>query len=149
MTGSLARSNVGTPARAGSGWYRSHRRRPSACIRRLGLTVALLCATVGAACNDPVENPIKPEVVTSPVILSINIIGNATDGAAIQLTAFAQFSDGAIQDVTTQVIWASSNGGVASVNATAVVLAVGNGTVEISAFLEGVVGLFPLNVTGL
>ncbi len=149
MTGSLARWTVGTPARAGSGWFRRHRRRPSAGVRRLGLIVALLCATVGAACDDPVENPIKPEVVTSPVILSINIIGNQIDGSMIQLTAFAQFSDDSIQDVTTQVIWASSNGAVASVNATGVVLAVGNGTAEISAFLEGVVGLFPLNVTGL
>lgn len=124
----------------------SHRQ---ANLRRVMLSAALVCAALGAACNEPLDNPIKPEVVTSPVILSINVLGEQIDPVTLQLSAFAQFSDGSVQDVTTQVAWTSSNGSVATVDAAGLVQAVGNGSAEIRATLEGIVGTFPLNVAGL
>lgn len=117
-------------------------------VRRVCLSLVLGSAMAGIGCNDPIDNPIKPVVVTGAIVISINILATQIDAVTVQLTAFAQSSDGSAEDVTSRAGWGSSNNSVATVSTTGLVRAVGNGSVEITASLDGVTGRFPLSVTG-
>ena len=61
-------------------------------------------------------------------------IGN---GFNVQLTATGVFSDNSTQNLTTQVVWASSVGGVAAVSSSGLVTSVFAGSTDITATLSG------------
>ena len=119
-------------------------------VRAAGLALLSL-ALAAAACTqrDSAGNPIKPVIVTGSVPVSLNIAGTSVSNITLQLTATASFSNGTSRVVTTEAAWRTSNGAVASVSATGLVTAVGNGQAEISATFEGVTGTFPVAVQGL
>jgi len=117
-------------------------------LRAACLLPILGSAMAGGGCNSTLDNPIKPVVVTGAIVISINIIATQIDSVTVQLQAFAQSTDGSVEDATSRVGWGSSNNSVATVTTTGLVKAVGNGSVEITASLDGVIGRFPLNVTG-
>lgn len=111
------------------------------CLRLLPIGVLALCL---ACC-------------TSPSILSIQVIpGGATLtalGQTSQFKAIATFvrsgGRGEItEDVTTQVLWASSTGGVATINSSGLATAAMNGTTTITASMGSAVGTATLTVQG-
>jgi len=118
-------------------------------LRRLVVTAVVGLTLGSAACNDVIENPVRPIVVTTPIVVSINIISTQIDSVTLQLQAFAQFTDGAVQEVTADAGWGSSNNAVATVTPTGLAMAVGNGSATITATYDGITGAFPLNVAGL
>ena len=118
-------------------------------LRGRGLAGLFVVMLASVACDHPLENPIKPIVVTTPVVIRVNIISTQIDPVTLQLQAFAQFTDGSTQEVTTVAGWGSSNNAVATVTTAGLTTIFSNGIATITATHEGVSGSLPLNVTGL
>jgi hypothetical protein len=75
-------------------------------------------------------NPAIKEYTDYPAKLSI--------GAKAQFIAVGTYSDTAYSAVTSQVIWASSNPAVATISAGGLLIAVADGTTDITATLSGI-----------
>ncbi len=90
-------------------------------------------------------------VVTSAVLQSITVTPvNPTlaVGTTVQLTATGSYSDGSTQDVTSVAGWASSIGGVASIDVAGLVTARKIGTATVSATVGTVTGSVTVTVSG-
>jgi urocanate hydratase len=92
--------------------------------------------------------------VTPAVLASIEVTPsapNVPDGATQQFTATGVFSDNSTQDLTSQVAWASSNTGVATVSQTAptvgLLTTLQTGTTTVSATLASISGSSSVTVT--
>lgn len=108
------------------------------CVR---LCCFILVAAVCASCGDP--------TAPSPSVRSLTVSGTDLYPGFVdrgQFKALAPLSDGTEKDVTTQSTWASSNNGVATVNATGEVTSVTFGTVTITARYQGMTGSQAVNV---
>jgi hypothetical protein len=68
-------------------------------------------------------------------------------GVQLQATATGQYSDGTTQDLTKDAKWASSNTGVATIDATQRVFTVAPGTTDFTATSEGISASATLTVT--
>jgi len=113
------------------------------------LETVLGAALLLSACHD--NNNGNP-----PALTSIVVTPNSTsiDQVVTQpFSATGTFTDGSMQDVTTQVIWASTDPAVASVSNAAgsngLATGVGAGSTTISATLSGVTGMTVLTVTSM
>ncbi len=69
-------------------------------------------------------------------------------GQTEQFTATGTYSDKSTQVLTSEVTWASATTSVATITAAGLATAVGPGTSDISATLDGISGLTTLTVTG-
>ena len=85
-----------------------------------------------------------PRTLTSIALMPAN--PSIITGASQPFTAIGTYSDGSTQNLTTQVVWTSSNTGVATINASGLATGVSTGTTTISATLAGVVGFTTLTV---
>ncbi|HEX2569635.1 MAG TPA: Ig-like domain-containing protein [Polyangia bacterium] len=92
--------------------------------------------------------------VTAPRVVSIVVTPanpSVVDGLTQQFTATGTFTDNSVQNITTQVNWASSDSSVATISNTAgsqgVATGVNPGTTTITAVLSGVTGMATLTVT--
>ena len=91
-----------------------------------------------------------PITVTSPVAASIHISPSPISMAAgnsTQLTANAVYTDGSIQDVTSQATWSSSASTVVSVDAAGLAKAVSQGSATITATVGSLSGTVNATVT--
>ena len=110
------------------------------------LAAGLALAIAFPACNQRNDNPIKPEVVTTPLVVSIAITSSSVSNVMLQLTAVANFTDGSTRNVTREAVWRSSNLAVATVSATGLVTAIGTGRADITATFENIAGSFSVTV---
>jgi len=112
--------------------------------RPLLIFIALVAVTVtGLAC--------KKKSGTSPsgTVTSVVVSGNAAyinKNQTSQLTATANMSGGAPEDVTSTASWSSSAPSIATVSGTGLVTAVGNGPAIISAEKSGKTGTLSIAV---
>jgi len=109
-------------------------------------------AVIGAASGSITGN--RTLTVTSAALVSIHITPvnpNAALGTSTQFTAMGIFSDDSAQDLTSQVIWSSSTGSIASVSNAAgsrgLATSFEMGSTTISATLDSVTGSTDLTVT--
>src|SRR5476651_406636 len=80
-----------------------------------------------------------PSSPSGPTIGSMTITGTTPAmGASAQFSAMATLSNGAVQDVTSQATWQSSNPAIATVSATGTVTGVTPGDVDIRAAYQNV-----------
>jgi hypothetical protein len=97
--------------------------------------------------------------VTAPVLQSIAVTTPITSAttpnpsylslSTVTFTATGTYSDGTTPDITSQVTWASSNTNVAPIpDSTGVTQTITQGTTNITASLNGIIGTTTLNVTG-
>jgi hypothetical protein len=105
----------------------------------VGFAVATLLAALAVArCSTP-----------SPTVTGV-VISGATSfvhkNATSQLTATANLSAGAPNDVTASATWTSSDAGVAIVSSAGLVTSTGNGTATITATYQGKSGTTPVAV---
>jgi hypothetical protein len=80
-------------------------------------------------------------VVTPKVLVSISITpvdGTVSAGLPLQLYATGTYSDGTTIDLTSLAMWSTNNQGVATISSTGVLTAVSVGTVQVTAYYEGV-----------
>ena len=98
---------------------------------------------------------VLPSAARAATLTSITVGPNVTlpVGLSRQVTATGNYSDGTMQDLTTQVTWASSAPSVATISNSSgsqgVATAVGLGVTTITATLGSVVGSDPLRVKTL
>ena len=79
--------------------------------------------------------------VTPATLTSIAITPNTpsfANGTTQQFSAIGTFSDGTMEDLTSQVLWASTNPQTATINASGLASGGSTGTTQISASLDGV-----------
>nr|NIW47304.1 hypothetical protein [Gammaproteobacteria bacterium] len=93
-------------------------------------------------CSNGGESNGSPSAQAEPVTLSSIAIAPASSaisqGSTTTLNATATYSDGTSADISSQVSWASSNSGVASIDGLGVVTGVAEGTADITASLNGI-----------
>ena len=106
--------------------------------RTLVLASAVLAGvTCGDGATEP-PAPVEPPRATTVVVNPAQVRLAALD-ATVQLTAEVRDQNGQVM-AGTAVTWSSSNAGVAGVDATGLVTAVGNGTATITAATGSVTG---------
>ena len=125
----------------------------------IATAVATGTATISATANGvtgsaavTVSLPAPPETPPTRTLTSINVVPSSqtamTIGAPGQFIAVGNYTSAPLtQDVTTQVIWSSSDVNVAKVTGAGLVQATGGGSATITANSNGVVGTATLTVT--
>ncbi len=93
---------------------------------------------------DAVVRLTPPATLTSMEVTPVN--PTLTSGATQQMTATGTFSDGSTQNVTNQVIWASSNTGAVTLAGTGLARGVGSGNSTITATQSGIISSTILTV---
>ena len=129
-----------------------------AAIESSGLATALVtgATTITAAYEGVVVgNSATLNVFAAAVTLDTIVVTPANDsvtaGSFVGYTATGHYSNGTTKDITEDVTWQSSLTSVATIEATGalmgVAVAIAEGTTDISATLDGLLGSTPLNVT--
>lgn len=101
-----------------------------------GSTTASFTVTVYPASGAAVRT-----VVIAPSSASL------VPGATQQFTATATYADGTVQDVSSSVVWSSSNPAAATISSTGLATGVATGSAEITAQTDGVSSSVPLTVS--
>jgi hypothetical protein len=97
--------------------------------------------SMSATANLTVTQAVLTNLVVTPISTVVGINGN------VQYTATGVFSDSSTQDLTSQVLWTSSNGASATISAGGLATGVSAGTVQITATSGTISGSATLNVT--
>jgi hypothetical protein len=87
--------------------------------------------------------------VTSATAISLRVSAAATileQGGSTRFTAIAEFSDGTTKDVTSSVIWTSSDASVAIVTRTGIATSTHSGTTIVTATMHDLSGTAVLAV---
>ena len=77
-------------------------------------------------------------IALSSIAVVPNSPANIKVGLTQQFTATGTYSDGSMSDITTQVVWTSSNTSTATISATGLVTGLGGGTTNITATQSGI-----------
>jgi uncharacterized protein YjdB len=104
-------------------------------------TISVVYNSMSATAALTVTPAVLTNIVVTPVTTVVGVNGN------VQFTATGVFSDNCTQDVTSQVVWTSSNGAFAVVNASGLVIGLSTGTTTITATSGTLSGSATLNVT--
>jgi uncharacterized protein YjdB len=103
-------------------------------------TVQAALGTVSGSTSVTVTSPALTSVTISPTSLNMDV------GGTQQLSATATYSNSSSNDITSSSSWVSSNPLIASVSATGLVTAIGNGNVTITATSSGASGAATVTV---
>lgn len=110
---------------------------------KIGATV--ISATFAAVSGGTTLTVIEP----LPVSIAVKAVTTSQLSLLTQpFTATGTYSDGSTRDITTNVLWSSSNAAVASVATDGMVKTLTPGSTTISATLDAIVGMSNLKVTG-
>jgi len=104
-------------------------------------TISVFYNSMTATASLTVNPAVLTNIVVTPVTTVVGVNGNA------QFTATGVFSDNSTQDLSSQVIWTSSNGAFATIDATGLATGVSTGTLTITATSGTISGSATLNVT--
>jgi trimeric autotransporter adhesin len=104
-------------------------------------TISVFYNSMSATTSLTVSSAVLTNIVVTPVTTVVGINGN------VQFTATGVFSDNSTQDITSQVVWTSSNGTFALINAAGLATGVSTGAVTITATSGTIIGSATLNVT--
>jgi trimeric autotransporter adhesin len=104
-------------------------------------TISVFYNSMSATASLTVTPAILTNIVVTPVTTVVGINGN------VQFTATGVFSDNSTQDITSQVVWTSSNGAYATIDASGVATGLSTGTTIITATNGTISGMATLNVT--
>lgn len=94
--------------------------------------------TTSQSGGTPIISPAASLTVNSSNLKSIAIspaVPLIALGTTLQFTAIGTYSDGSTQNISSQVTWASTNANVATISASGIATAVGQGTTPITATL--------------
>lgn len=109
---------------------------------RVGISLCVflgLAALTGCGGSSQSSNIVKPPKTLTQVTVNPNNPSLA-QGASLQLTATAGFSDGSHQDVTALATWNTSQTTVATVSASGDLKAMGPGSADVTAEYQGTMG---------
>jgi trimeric autotransporter adhesin len=119
-----------------------------------GLATAIAAGSANVTATKDGITGTSAFTVTTAVLQTIDVTPASFSlavGRTQQLTAMGQYSDGSTADITAQASWSSSATGIASVSDSAgtrgLVTAVGAGTADLTAALDGITGVSRATVT--
>jgi hypothetical protein len=95
-----------------------------------------IIATFGGLTSQPVAMMVK--VLSAIIIEPVTSPRNLNVGASLAFTAVGIFSDGSMSDITSQVIWISSNTNIATILSNGSATGVAGGTAIITAASSGI-----------
>ncbi|WP_109486874.1 beta strand repeat-containing protein [Occallatibacter savannae] len=104
-------------------------------------TISVFYDSMSTTASLTVTPAVLTNIVVTPVTTVVGVNGN------VQFTATGVFSDNSTQDLSSQVVWTSSNGVLAVINATGLVNGISPGTVTITATSGAISGSATLNIT--
>ena len=104
-------------------------------------TISVFYDSMSATASLTVTPAVLTNIVVTPITTVVGVNGN------VQFTATGVFSDNSTQDITSQVVWSSSNGGFATINAAGLATGLSTGSLTITATSGAVSGSATLNVT--
>lgn len=118
------------------------------------VTVVVTWATWAAGATARSLSASTQVTVGPPLLVNLSISAPSTTlrvGGVLSLSAGSLYSDGSRPDMTDEVLWSSSDPGVLTLSnddgSRGVATAHGDGMVQVSATLDGVVAIFDLQVT--
>ena len=96
-----------------------------------------------AGINSPPVNVVTyiPEPKLVSIALSRSVVAGLVAGSTQQFKATGTISDGTVEDITSQVTWASSNPTIATISATGLATGIAPGKTSITATLSDVTSL--------
>ena len=104
-------------------------------------TISVFYNSMSATAALTVTPATLTNIVVTPVTTVVGVNGN------VQFTATGVFSDNSTQDLSSQVVWTSSNGAFATVNSTGLASGISAGSLTITATSGTISGSATLNVT--
>ncbi|MBS1805884.1 MAG: Ig-like domain-containing protein [Acidobacteria bacterium] len=104
-------------------------------------TITVFYDSMSATASLTVTPAVLTNIVVTPITTVVGVNGNA------QFTANGVFSDNSTQDISSHVVWTSSNGALATINASGLATGVSTGTLMITATSGAISGSATLNVT--
>jgi hypothetical protein len=104
------------------------------------VTITATSGSVSGSATLNVTSATLNSIVVTPAMQTVGL------SATVQFTATGLFSDNSSQDITSQVVWTSSNSAVATTSNTGIVTTSTKGSTEISATYAGVTGSTTLTV---
>ena len=126
----------------------------TATVNAAGLATALVAGTTTISAAIGLVMDSTTLTVTDAALTVVTITPGApvlAAGGSVQLTATATFSDNSTADVSTQVLWASSDAAVATISnapgSEGLVTAVAAGEAALTATLNGMTGSTPVTAT--
>lgn len=113
----------------------------------LAIVAGILMITAAACGSDGHSQ--GPTAPTAGTVTAVVVTSASTSGAAFQLSAMAQMSDGTARDVTRAASWESSNPVLATISSTGMVSVVGSGELDARATYHSATGSLHLLVATL
>lgn len=104
-------------------------------------TISVFYNAMSATASLTVTPATLTNIVVTPITTVVGVNGN------VQFTATGVFSDNSTQDLSSQVVWTSSNGTFATINATGLASGLSAGSLTITATSGAISGSATLNVT--
>lgn len=104
-------------------------------------TISVFYNAMSATASLTVTPATLTNIVVTPITTVVGVNGN------VQFTATGVFSDSSTQDLSSQVVWTSSNGTFATINATGLATGLSAGSLTITATSGAINGSATLNVT--
>ena len=104
-------------------------------------TITVFYNSMSATTSLTVTPATLTNIVVTPITTVVGVNGNA------QFTATGVFSDNSTQDMSSQVVWTSSNGTFATISATGLATGLSTGSLTITAIYGTISGSATLNVT--
>ena len=100
------------------------------------LSSVIVMLTLMAGCSSTPVSTYSPTL--SSITINLTISASLPIGSTQQLTAIGTYSNGYSTDITSKVVWKSSEASKASVSSSGLVTAVSSGTTDITASMAGI-----------
>ena len=104
-------------------------------------TISVFYNGMSATASLTVTPATLANIVVTPITTVVGVNGN------VQFTATGVFSDNSTQDLSSQVVWSSSNGAFATINSMGLASGISAGSLTITATSGAISGSATLNVT--
>jgi trimeric autotransporter adhesin len=104
-------------------------------------TISVFYGSMSATATLTVTPATLTSLVVTPITTVVGVNGN------VQFTATGVFSDNSTQDLSSQVVWTSSNGAFATISAAGLATGISAGSLTITATSGAIGGSATLNVT--
>jgi hypothetical protein len=115
----------------------------------LGLTATIALATLVACGSKSTDSPTAPSLPATPgaTVTTLVVTNQPANGNSIQMIATARMSDGSSQTVTNAATWESSNPAIATISSAGMLTVLANGSVDVRAMYQGVLGSLTVPLT--
>jgi hypothetical protein len=121
-------------------------------MKRVCLSLAAslaIAALVACSSSKSSDSPTAPSLPALPgvTVTTLVVTNQPANGNTIQMIATARMSDSSSQTVTTGATWETSNPAIATISSSGLLTVLANGSVDVRAMYQGVLGSLTVPVT--